>query len=144
MAKMLKYGIDGDERVLENTTFTTHSAYTGYATEDREEYERLSKEHKHVVFTDRENIPDMKMIKGSQKIYHIQGSSTNTGKEMKLISSLLPCSCDHCLSANHENTDACVYKHLRGIKTHTVERIESGDEGDDEEDSYGMKDYSVD
>ena len=150
MAKLLQYEKDGDARVLENTPFTTHSAYTGYCTEDKEEYERLSKEHNHVVFTDRENIPDMKTIVGSQKLFHVKGSSKNTGKEMELVTSLLPCSCDNCLSANHENTDACVYKHLREIKTHTVERIledESGDELDEDEedeDYFGIKDLTID
>ena len=100
-----------------------------------------------MVFSNCENIPDTKTIKGSQQLYHIQGSSTNTGKEMQLISSLLPCLCDKCVSTNNENTDACVYRHLRGITTHTVERIiegEGGDEGDDDENSFGMKDLSVD
>ena len=112
MANFLKCGIDGDERVLENTTFTSHSAYTDYATEDREEYDRLRSEgHQHVVFTDRENIPDMKLTNESQKFYHIHGSATNTGTEIKLVSSILPCSCDNCLS-NHEDTNVCLYKHL--------------------------------
>ena len=61
ISKLLDYEALGDARVLQNTTFTTSRTFLGYATEDREEFERLVEKNpeQHIVFTDRINKTDM-------------------------------------------------------------------------------------
>ena len=112
MAKLLDYERNGDERVLENTLFTTHSTFIGYATADKQEYDCIcSQGNNHIVFIDRENIPDMKAITGTQKFSQVQAYS-DTNK--KLISSNRPCSCINCLM-HIEKFQDCFYNRQRSI-----------------------------
>jgi hypothetical protein len=58
-----QYEIDGDERVLKNTTFTTKRTLIGYVTEDINEFNSKSAEQQydHIVFSDRSETLVSKM-----------------------------------------------------------------------------------
>ena len=58
-----QYEIDGDERVLKNTTFTTKRTLIGYITEDIDEFNaRLAEEqYDHIVFSDCSETLALKM-----------------------------------------------------------------------------------
>eukprot|EP00957_Ditylum_brightwellii_P001632 126766-Ditylum_brightwellii.AAC.1 len=44
------------------------------STEDKDEYEQLLQAgKKHVIFTDRSHVKHMKAIKGTQKLFQVQG-----------------------------------------------------------------------
>ena len=63
-----------DKRVLENTTLRTKHTFVGLGIENKDEYDRMKNEgHKHVIFMDRENVADMKVIAGTQQLYQVQG-----------------------------------------------------------------------
>ena len=72
----------------------------------------------HIVYTNRENIPDMKAITGTQKFSQVQAYS-DTNK--KLISSYRPCSCINCL-LHIGNFQDCFYNKERSISTHTLKQ----------------------
>ena len=48
--------------------------FIGLGTDQTEEYERLtSLENQHIIYTDRESIPDMAPIVRTQSLYQLQG-----------------------------------------------------------------------
>ena len=61
MKRLRDYASKGDIKVVENTTFTSARTYTGYGAEYKDEYQRLlsDNQYDHIVFTIRENIPDI-------------------------------------------------------------------------------------
>ena len=66
-----KYEEELDVRILDKGTFTVTARHVGYATENKEEYEKLGNEYRHVIFTDRTNVPSMKRIVGTQKLHEV-------------------------------------------------------------------------
>ena len=97
-----QYEIDGDERVLKNTTFTTKRTLIGYVTEDINEFNSKSAEQQydHIVFSDRSEtlVSKMKPVVDTLALLYVQGeveASTGTGTRT-LITSYLPCSCLVC------------------------------------------------
>ena len=73
----------------------------------------------HIVFTDRENIPDMIRIDGTHKISQVEsivGSSIENAFAFK--SSYFPCSCVNCLRTC--SSDTCLYADARNIEEQTV------------------------
>eukprot|EP00957_Ditylum_brightwellii_P022470 1695373-Ditylum_brightwellii.AAC.1 len=67
---MLEYKQTGDKKVWENTMLRTRCTFVGFSTEDKDEYEQLLQAgKKHVVFTNRGHVKDMKAIKGTQKLF---------------------------------------------------------------------------
>ena len=99
---------------MENTTLRTRRTFVGLGTENKEEYERLVSEgKKHVVFTDRNNVPDSKTISGTQNLFQVQGEQPETlllsnGRKYDLDLFDLQCSCTNCLHEPQKVT-SCLY-----------------------------------
>lgn len=130
--KLDKYERERDEKILQNTTFTSRNTYVGYVTEDSREFDALQglPEHEHTVFTERENIePDMKPLKHTLQVSQVQGDiapNPVTGK-WKITSSFLPCSCLHCRNDPGTCFENCLYKLDRKLVQHDVNMKGEGD-----------------
>eukprot|EP00957_Ditylum_brightwellii_P174175 13260342-Ditylum_brightwellii.AAC.1 len=73
--KLLGYERTGNMKALDNTTFRIRCTTVGYVTEDKEEYDELVGEgHCHIIFTDCQNIKDVKQVKGTQQFFQVQGA----------------------------------------------------------------------
>ena len=88
-----QYELEGDERIQNNTTYTTHNTYIGYGTEDKSEYDSLvAAGYDNIIYTDRTVLnPDVIPIKNTLKTSQVQGDffpNPQTGK-WTLITSLL-------------------------------------------------------
>ena len=115
------------------TNFTT---FIGLGIEDRAEFDILVADgEKHIPFTDRVNIPDMKVKPGTQKIYQIQGNleepgGIDTNHTFNLYTATLSCLCPNCRS-HLSNINGCLYKNDRSITKAVVSKlIESSQEVD--------------
>jgi hypothetical protein len=91
--------------------------YFGYATEDKTEFTCLGNEYRHNVFTDRNNVPTMAAVEGTQKLHSVMGSleTRTTGglKQHKLLVAHMPCVCLSCrLDDNHYGAE-CTFKEIR-------------------------------
>ena len=75
MKKLREYEMNGDQRVVENTMYTTTKTHIGFGTENKQQYDKLRQYNQldHIVFTDRENIPDMKPLENTLKLSQVQG-----------------------------------------------------------------------
>ena len=67
----------GMPEFLKKTPFTTTKTHIGFGTEDLAEYNTLSSNpnYRHIVYTPRDVIPDMKPIKGTLLIAQVSGCS---------------------------------------------------------------------
>ena len=85
----------------------------GYATENKEEYNKMSEDpnNKHIIFTDRENIPDMKPIKDTLNTSQVQGqlAGNNPEESRSFHTLLLPCSCPQCCE-DPSKVELCLFK----------------------------------
>ena len=86
-----------------------------YGTERRLEYIIMINlvHYKHVVFTDRENVPYINPITGTLLIFQV--SVTQYIYTPTLISARLPCSCPACRQNVKEMIETCEYKSERII-----------------------------
>ena len=99
-----------DKQILTKTIFKTNRTFIGLAVETKQKYDELvGLGEEHILFTDRENIPDTKAIPGTLKLYQVTGS--RDGKT--LTTSERQCSCPQC-KTNLENIETCMYKDERG------------------------------
>ena len=140
--KLLEYERTGDAKVVKNTTFTTIKTHIGYGTEHKQEYTSMidTGQYKHVVFTDRQDVPDMKPIQGTMLISQVNGTK-NTDKE-SLVSARLPCSCPPCRLNVNEMIQKCEYKSERMIEEHQI-IMKNNDEDNTKDDPYGILTLTV-
>jgi hypothetical protein len=119
--KMLEYKQTGDKKVVENTALRTRRTFVGVGTADTDEYDQLRQAgKKHVVFTDRGHVRDMKAVKGTQKLFQVQGAKkARPDGEYDLHTFKLPCSCDNCINNPHQ-VNNCFYLESRGWKKEVV------------------------
>ena len=84
--------------------------HIGYGTEHKQEYITMIEtgRYKHVVFTDRQDVPGIKVIQGTMLISQVNG--TKNTNEQSLISARLPCSCPPCRLNVNEMVEKCEYK----------------------------------
>ena len=111
MLKLVKYEEDGDARILKNTPFTTTKTHIGFGTEDITQYNTLpsNPNYSHIVYTPRDNVPDMKPIKGTQLIAQVSGcSQPNSDGQWTIDHSLLPCLCCPC-RADQTDFKSCIF-----------------------------------
>lgn len=136
-----KWETEKDKQILTKTFFKTNRTFIGLGVESKEKYDELiALKKKHIVFTDRENIPDMKAIPGTLKVYQAAG---NKSGEKTLTTSERQCSCPQC-RFNPENLDTCIYKEERGeIKTHVVKVIDEKEKESEQDDPHGIKSLKV-
>ena len=116
----MEYERTGDAKVVKNTTFTTMKTHIGYGTEHKQEYVAMteSEQCKHVVFTNREDVPDIKMIQGTMLISQV--NSTKNTNIQSLISARLPCSCPPCRLNVNEMVEKCEYKSEQIIEEYEI------------------------
>ena len=70
----IKWEVTEDERIVQNTPLSTNCTFIGLGIEKRLEYNTLKASgEEHIIFTDRENIPDTKTVVGTQNFYQVQG-----------------------------------------------------------------------
>jgi hypothetical protein len=117
-----------DARILQKTFFTVTGRKFGYATEDRQEWMLVSREHRHTVFTDRINVPRMDPIDGTLKLHMVSGTwergeqpvviledetrSNKTVKIFKLKIASMPCVCTACRGEATQQ-ETCIFKGIR-------------------------------
>lgn len=78
--KWLEWEASGDKQFFRKTALTTNCTFVGLGTKYRAEFDRVVADgEQHIFFTDRVNIPDIKVIPGTQKIYQIQGNLEDPG-----------------------------------------------------------------
>ena len=69
------WGKDDDWRIVKKNTLTTDLTFVALGTEHRDEYTRLTEaRNDHIVFTDKQSVPDMKVVEGTHYIFQIQGN----------------------------------------------------------------------
>ena len=142
--KLIKYEEGGDERVLRNTTLTTKRTFVGFATQNITDYDRLvsNTDYNHIVYTDRESIPDMKPLVDTLKISQVSGEydqDTATGK-WSTTASFLPCSCPNCRN-NPNDCNGCSYKTYRQSSKKLVSEIDKNAAEND--DPLGLRKLKV-
>lgn len=95
----------GHPDILKNTTFTLDKRFWGLATENKREYDGLVAKHpdKHIVFTDREIIPDSAALPRTTKLHEIKGRSQPhfdspdpLNRKWIVRTACLPCACPFC------------------------------------------------
>ena len=140
--KLLEYERTGDAKVVKNTTFTTMKTHIGYGTEHKQEYVAMteSEQCKHVVFTNREDVPDIKMIQGTMLISQVNGTKNTNGKS--LMSARIPCSCPPCRLNVNEMAEKCEYKSERIIEEHAI-IMKNNDTNSAENDPHGILQLTV-
>ena len=108
---------DGNERILDDKTFKTNRTFIGLGVESEEECAFLqSQDYDNIVFTNCTNIPDMKAITGTQKIFQVDGHSTRKDDgTYRLDLAQYSCSCSEC--RKHSGIDKCLHKNDRHVKT---------------------------
>ena len=107
---------DGNEKLLKKTPLTTNRTFIGLGLESMEDLHSLQQQgYDHIVFTDQNNVLDMKAIKDTQKIYQLQAQGDD------MICSALPCSCPPCRSYPSDHNE-CEYKEERKMRTQKVSK----------------------
>ena len=136
--KLLEYEKSGDKRMLKNTMLTSQRTFIGLGVESKEEFSDLTtdRSNKHIVFTDRENVPDMKTISGTQNFFQVQGpNEKRPDGSYDLDTFKLQCSCTNCLN-NPQNVELCHYLQDRCWKRTMVSEIYSQQEKEMSADDY--------
>ena len=135
--KLLEYEHTGDAKVVKNTTFTTIKTHIGYGTEKTQEYASMinTGQYKHVIFTDRQDVPDIKPIQGTMLISQVNG--TKNIDIPSLTSARLPCSCPPCRLNVNEMIEKCEYKSDQTIEEHQI-IMKNDDENNVVDDPYGI------
>ena len=100
-----------DKNVLKNTTFTTNWTYIGYVTEKAEEYEQLTSQHEHyqhIVFSDRNNIPDMRKANQTLKLGQVESrEDASEANRYRFCTAFIPCRCLMCREIG--SSDSCLF-----------------------------------
>ena len=142
--KLDSYELNGDERVLQNTTYTTRHTHIGYATEDKSECDSLiAAGFDNIIFTNRETLnPDIVPLKDTLKTSQFQGEpspNAETG-QWTITTSILPCSCIKC-RVNPLAYNDCYYKDVRGIKKEDIKLVDL--DSTTQYDEYGIHELTV-
>ena len=123
-----------DKRIVGKTTFKTNRTFVGLAVESMDEVTHMRNAgEEHIVFTDRVNIPNTKVVPGTQMIYQVMGEKNvrNDGG-FNLHTSQLQCSCKECRQ-DPTNIDSCLYKNKRREQATHILRENKGDQPEDDE-----------
>ena len=98
-------------------------------------------QYKHVVFTDRNNVPDIKPLTGTMKFAQIHGlKEINIEGWWVVSASILPYSCLPCRNDSTSAGNICLYKSDRQIKSYLVIPVQDGVYNDN---TYGIRSLTV-
>ena len=76
--KWIEWEKEGDEKLLDRTTYKTNRTFVGCPTETLEECNNLTNaNYQNIVCTNRSNVSDMKPIKDAQKLFYVTGHKKN-------------------------------------------------------------------
>lgn len=109
--ELFEYERDGDAKILKHTTYITCKAHIGYGTEDKQEYNKMQAEgqYKHVIFTNEDNVPDMKPLTRTMNFAQINGQTdTIIQGTFTVTSSNLPCGCSPYFQDINSVANLCV------------------------------------
>ena len=139
--KWLAWEADGDERILNKTPFKTNRTFVGLGTEYKDEYDNLTAQgYKHIIYTNRNDIPDMKAVPQTLKLFQIEGQKTpDANGKYKLRTTCLPCSCPNC--RDHKPFQECLYKEIRNSREVTVSK--GGENENADNDEFGLRELTV-
>ena len=136
---MGREGKNNDVRILDKTPFKTKRTFIALGIEKLDELNTLcAAGHKHIFLTPRDNVPDMKAVKDTQKIFQMVPVCIDN--KPQLIASNLPCSCSKCWE-NPTNYMSCEYYHERNIKIHKVKEKVSKEE--EIQDIHGFRSLTI-
>ena len=116
-SKWIQWETEGDEKVLKNAACETNRTFVGLGIEDELEHDNhISSGYQNIIHTNRTIVPDMKVIPGTQKLFHVEGfeRKMNDGT-FKLEVAKHSCSCIQCRS--FAGIERCLYKNDRKAKT---------------------------
>ena len=132
---------NGDERIIQKTNLTTDRTFIGLGVEYRDQFTRLKEAgHDHIILTDRDSIPDMKVVEGTHSIFQIQGDiDPISPKKWSIHTAILPCACPPCRS-NPFDINTCLYKESRKLRSRVVNKLEPITPNDD---AYGINSLTV-
>ena len=139
----IKWEAIEDECIVQKTPLTTNCTFIGLGIEKLSEYNILKASgEEHIMFTNRENIPNMKTVMGTQNFYQLQGDINPVldGK-LNIQVSPLQCSCSLCRN-DPSNLETCMYKNERKISTSVVKNIEHVI-ADEKNDRHGLSSHLV-
>ena len=125
-----------------NSVYTTRKTHIGYGTENKIEFDTMTidNEYNHIVFTDRENIPDMKAVTGTMLISEVHGNRDTSNP--KIISARLPCACPPCRNNIMDAQEKCEYRNIRSIKEQLIIQNRSSNVAT-EDDPLGLNSLTV-
>ena len=116
-----KYEAELDPKILDKSTFTTSQRYFGFATDKRHQYEDLKKKHEHIFFTNRDEVPSIPRIEGTQQLHSVAGVplsrnvSADSQVSYKLNVAAMPCPCLVCRGKISDTE--CKFKHIKKEQT---------------------------
>ena len=143
MKKLLECEKSGDARVLGNTTFKSRFTHFGFVTEDIDEYKMLVGENKkHIVFTNREDMPDVKPVPETLKIGQVESTiDASDDNKWKFRTSFLSCSCGRCqLEGSSKN---CTFQAIRNVKEQEVNETTDGNQSNPADDPHDLRSLTV-
>jgi hypothetical protein len=106
--------------IMQKGIFTVTQRRFGYVTEKRDEYEKMRNDYHHIVFSDRENVPQGTRVKNTQKLHEVEGflqPNDQDPDKWKLKTSRMSCSCLACRGVVE---DPCPYKHIIESKAYCL------------------------
>ena len=111
-------------------------------TVDKIEFDTMTIDNKynHIVFTDCENIPDMKAVTGTMLISEVHGNRDTSNP--KIISARLPCACPPCRNNIMDAQETCKYRNIRSIKEQLIIQNRSSNVAT-EDDPLGLNSLTV-
>ena len=71
--RLLEYERLNNRKMIKNTTLTSRRTFIGLGVENEDEYNELKQDEKnrHIVYTNRTRVPDMKRVPGTQHFFVI-------------------------------------------------------------------------
>ena len=124
--RLLEYERLNNRKMIKNTTLTSRRTFIGLGVENEDEYNELKQEEKnrHIVYTNRTRVPDMKRVPGTQDFFQVQGHKEQLENgNYKLDTFHLQCSCSNC-RRNPQDVEACHYLQDRKWKRVEVSEME--------------------
>ena len=114
--------------ITKKTTWTTDQTHVCLGVELLDEFNTLSSTYSNIFHIDRDNMPGIKAIPGTQKIYSIFPDISNN----EFITSVLPCSCPSC-RINPTNISNCIFKNERDIQRKKIREMSDNDDEEEED-----------
>jgi hypothetical protein len=114
-----KWEAVADPRILDKIPFKVSKRIFGFVTEIKKEYEELRNTYKHILFSNRLNVPTMERLHGTLKIHSAKGGEPKNVVTNKwhIQTAAMSCSCTSCRGLTSED---CKWKHIRQEKEHWV------------------------